>query len=104
MSKFPIFLKHLAENDQKHIRHCVKMLLWSLQASETRLQGYEAENAEADGHSVIKLIENLKETVAMTEAAIKELIDGHGLPHDIGNIGDDFRREFRDILIGESTD
>ena len=103
MSKFPIFLEHLAENDQKHIRHCVKMLLGSLNASETRLQCYEAENAEADGHSVFKLIENLKETVAMTEVAIKELIDRHGLPDDIGNISDDFRRDFRDILTGKDS-
>ena len=101
MSKFPIFLKHIAESDQKHIRHCLKILIGSLQASELRLLSYQAENAEKDGDSVVKLITNLKETIVMAEAAIEELISRHGLPAEFGQIDDDYRREFREILTGK---
>jgi len=102
MSKFPIFLNHIAESDQKHIRHCLKILNSSLHASETRLHSYQAEHAETDGNSVFKLITNLKETIAMAEAAIEELIRTHGLPADLGHIGDDYRRELREILTGRA--
>jgi protein required for attachment to host cells len=95
-----IFLSQLTENDQQRLKHCVKKLLTSLGASESRLQSYPAVNAEGENQSVLKLITNLKETLAMTEGTINELITRHGLPDELGHIDEEYRKLLKDVLLG----
>jgi hypothetical protein len=103
MANYKLYLAQVPEENQKRVRHCLKRLLSSLRGAESRLVGYESDDAEATTCSVIKTIQNLKETIAMAEGMVTELIDAHGLPEDLKHISDQFRKDFRKVLTGESA-
>jgi len=100
MPEFPIFLANLPEDDQKHIKHCANVLLKFLAACQGRLRSYQAEDAEARSDSVLKLIQQLKETHAIVEGLISELVERHRLPDDLKRASDELRKDMRDILTG----
>lgn len=103
MPRYPIFLSDLAEDDRKHIKQCIKMLLPRLRSCESRLQIYEAENPDPQHRSsqtVFKLLEELKEAWVMIDEMKNEVVGKHGLPDDVKQISEGFRRDFRNLLFG----
>jgi hypothetical protein len=102
MANYNIYLAQLPDEKQKHVRQCAKMLRIFLRKAEGRLTGYESENAEAETCSVIKTITDLKESIAVTEGMISELVDAHVLPDDdLWHVSDKDREDFREILTGK---
>ena len=100
MPNYKLYLAHLPDENQKHIRHCIKMVRAFLRQAESRLGGYESDNAEAATCSVIKTIEDLRQTIAITEAMLSELVKGHELPDDLGLVPEEYRKDFMDMLTG----
>jgi len=98
--KYKLYLVQLPDENQKHVRHCIKMVSGFLRRAESRLRGYESENAEATTDSVIKTIEDLRQTIAITEGMLSELVTAHGLPDDLRLVPDKYRKDFRDLLTG----
>lgn len=101
MPDFQIDFLQLSVEDQKYIQHCIKMMLVSLRSCETRLHSYETGNTEPHGSSVIKLIQNLQETIATSEGMIQQLIDKHKLPDDFAHISAETRKVFTELLNGK---
>jgi len=102
MSNFALYLSELPADDQQHLKRCMKMLVISLRSCETRVHAYEAGNIEPYGSTVIKLINNLKETVAVSEGMIDKLIVRHKLPDDLRHVSEELRKDFRDFLTGNA--
>jgi hypothetical protein len=102
MPNYKLYLVQLPDENQKHIRHCIKRVSSFLRRAESRLHGYESENAEAMTCSVIKTIEDLRQTIAITEGMLSELVDAHGLPDELRLVPDEYRKDFRDFLTGSS--
>jgi hypothetical protein len=100
MPNYKLYLVQLPEENQKHIRHCIKIVSGFLRRAESRLRGYESENAEATTESVFKTIEDLRQTIAITEGMVGELVKAHGLPDDLRLIPDEYRKDFRNFLTG----
>lgn len=100
MPNYKLYLVQLPDENQKHIRHCIKMVSGFLRGAESRLRRYESENAEATTDSVIKTIEDLRQTIAITEGMLSELVKAHGLPDDLKLVPDEYRKDFRDLLTG----
>jgi len=100
--KYKLYLVQLPDENQKHIRHCIKLVSNSLRRAASRLHGYESENAEAMTESVIKTIEDLRQTIAITEAMLSELVEAHGLPDDLRLVPDQYRKDFKELLTGTS--
>lgn len=98
MRNYKIYLAQLPDKNQKHIRRCIKLVKRSLRGAESRLRGYESENAEAAKCSVIKTIEDLRRTIAVTEGTLSELVKAHGLPDDLRLVPDEYRKDFMDFL------
>src|SRR5262252_8708890 len=98
MAQFPIFLSELAEDDQRQIRHCIKILSMWLRRCDGRLQSYQADNYEPS--NVLKTLTEVTETLVMIEEMKNELIEKHRLPCDSWVVGREYRRAFRDLLIG----
>jgi len=96
-----LFTSRLAKDEQEHLKHCVKELQTWLRMCERRLGHYEAENAEAAGQSVLKLIQELQETRVMIDEMMKELLEKHRLPDDLRIISEEFRQGVRSVLIGD---
>jgi hypothetical protein len=102
VSTIKLFLVQLPEDNQKHIRHCIKRVTRFLLQAESRLRGYESEDAEATACSVIKTIEDLRFTIAITEAMLSELVKAHELPNELGVVPDEYRKDFRNLLTSSS--
>ena len=100
MPNYNIYLAQLPDEHQKHIRHCIKMVTGFLRQAESRLREYESENAEAATCSVIKTIEDLRQTIAITEGMLSELVKDHGLPDDLRLVPDEYRKDFMEVLTG----
>ena len=100
MRNYKLYLAQLPDENQKHIRRCVKMVRSLLRGAESRLRVYESENAEAATCSVTKTIEDLRQTIAITEGMLGELVKAHGLPDDLRLVPDEYRKDFLDILTG----
>ena len=100
MSNYPIFLSGLAEDDRKLIRHCIRLLLHYLRACEGRLRSYEAENAEAEGNNVVKIFLDLNIALVTLDEVKTLLIEKHRLPNSIGQINEEVRQDFRNLLRG----
>lgn len=96
------YFSQLPEDNQKHIRRCVKMISLNLRQAESRLRGYESEKAEAETCTVFKTINDLKEAIALTEALLSELVKAHELPPELGILSDEYRKYFRDALTNLS--
>ena len=93
-----LYLAQLPAENQKHIRHCIKIVTGFLRQAESRLRGYESEDAEAATCSVIKTIVDLGQTIAITEGMLTELVKAHGLPDDLRLVPDEYRQDFMDVL------
>jgi len=100
MPDYKLYLVQLPDKNQKQIRHCIKLVSGFLRRAESRLHAYASENAEATTDSVIKTIEDLRQTVAITEGMLRELVQAHGLPDELGLVPDEYRKDFRDLLTG----
>lgn len=100
MPDYKLYLTQLPDENQKHIRHCIKIVRSILCQAESRLRGYESENAEAATCSVIKTIEDLRQTIAITEGMLSELVKAHGLPDELRFVPVEYRKDFTDILTG----
>jgi len=100
MPNYKLYLAQLPEENQKHIRHCIKVVSGFLRLAESRLRGYESENAEATTDSVLKTIQNLRETIAISEGMLVELVKAHGLPDDLRLVPDQYRKDFTELLTG----
>jgi hypothetical protein len=102
MPNYKLYLVQLPDENQKHIRHCIKLVSGFLSRAESRLHGYESENAEATTDSVFKTIEDLRQTIAITEGMLSELVEAHALPDDLRLVPDEYRKDFMDFLAGSS--
>lgn len=102
VANYKHYLLQLPDENQKHIRRCIKMVSLDLRQAESRLRGYESENAEAETCTVFKTINDLKAAIALTEAMLSELVKAHGLPTDLGVLSDEYRKDFRDALTNLS--
>ena len=71
-----------------------------LRRAESRLRGYESENAEATTDNVMKTIEDLRQTIAITEGMLSELVKAYELPDDLRLVPDEYSKDFRDLLTG----
>ena len=100
MRTYNIYLTQLSDENQKHIRHCIKIVSDVLLRADARLRSYQSENAEAETCSVIKTIEDLKQTIAAVEVMVGELVKAHGLPHDLGHVTQDYRKDLMDFITG----
>ena len=98
MPNYKLYLTQLPELNQKHIRDCIKIVRSILRQAESRLRGYESENAEAATCSVIKTIEDLRQTIAITEGMLSELVKAHGLPDDLRLVPAEYRKDFAAML------
>ena len=87
--------------EPRHVRDSIKMVRSFLRSAESRLVTYESDNAEAVTCSVVKTIEDLKQTIAMTEGMVNVLVDAHGLPDELRHISDGLRKDFRELLTGK---
>ena len=100
MPNCKLYLVQLPGENQKHIRHCIKMVSGFLRRAESRLRGYESENAEATTDNVMKTIEDLRQTIAITEGMLSELVKAYELPDDLRLVPDEYCKDFRDLLTG----
>jgi hypothetical protein len=100
MPDYKLYLVQLPDDNQKHIRHCIKVVSVFLRRAESRLRGYESENAEATTDSVMKTIEDLRRTIAISEGMLGELVKAHELPDDLRLVSDEYCKDFRGLLTG----
>lgn len=102
MPAYPMFMSKLSPDDRAHIKACITMLSHYLAVLSARLRGYEADTAEVEAQSVIKLLNDLKETRVMINEMENELIAKHQVPidlkHLIKHVDVEFREVFREIL------
>ena len=77
MANYPIFLSGLPEDDQKLIRHGISVTLRYLRGCEGRLRSYEADNAEAEGNSVLKIFQDLNMALVTLDEMKNLLIEKH---------------------------
>jgi len=100
MAKYPAYLSDLAEDDRKHIKHCIKMLMMVLRSCEGRLRSYEAGEDPYSSGTVFKLINDLKPASVMLDEMINQVVTKHRLPDDLKLISEASRQDFSNLLIG----
>ena len=100
MAEYPVYFSDLAEDDRKHIKRCIKVLLGILRSCEERLRSYEAGEDPYSSGSVFKLINDLKPASVMLDEMMNQVVTKHGLPDDLKVIDEALREDFSNLLRG----